>query len=189
MTDEEYWAGKVEDAKRGQLDTVRKTATAWSGLFSALFGVFGVVAVAGGLQDFGDLAPDYSAVVQIGTSVAAVALAVATFYAAKAAGLTLATSNDTTWQQYRDSTIDRAQNAKSELGYAKVAGLIAVGIGLALGFVAIWGPSASASPATVIVDTDKGVACGELAKRDGTYTIDGKPVKSVASLSVVSKCP
>ena len=68
--------------------------------------------------------------------------------------------------------------------------VVAVLLGLGLGIIAIWGPAATSDPQMVIVDTDSGVACGQLKlETDGSFTIGNKLVKSVATLTVVSSCP
>src|SRR5262245_15246117 len=97
-TDQEYWSERLDEARRGgQLETVRKSAPVWSALVSSLLGVFGLVAFAGGLKELDELAPDFTVAIKAGTSLAAIALGVATFFAAKAAGqLFITTTNDTT---------------------------------------------------------------------------------------------
>ena len=189
MSDQAHWENKLSEVRTGQLDTVRKSATAWSALFSSLLGVFGVVAFAGGLKEIDDLAPDFTILIKVVTSLAALALATATFFSAKAAGLFTATTNNTTWQQLRDTTTNDAHSANGDLRIAKIAGVVAVILVLGGTAAAIWGPSAESPPATVIVDTPEGVACGKLSRDGGAIVVDGKTVESVGELSVVSRCP
>jgi hypothetical protein len=190
VSDEDYWTEKVTELQRGQLDTVRKSATAWSALFSSLLGVFGLVAFSGGLKEIDELAPDLTWVIKLVTTLAALGLAIATFFAAKAAGSLLITAtNDTTWEALRNTTINQANSAKNDLIVAKISGLVAIVFVLAGSGVAIWGPSAETPAPTVVVDTPEGVVCGDLSRSDnGGVTVDGKELESVASLSVVSKC-
>ena len=191
-TDQAYWTERLEEAKRGgQLETVRKSATAWSALFSSLLGVFGLVAFAGGLKELDELSPDYTFVIRAATSLAALALGVATYFAAKAAGqLFTITTSDTTWQALRDRTVNAAHAAVKDLRIAKISGAAAVSLVLAGTGLAIWGPSAESVPATVVVDTTGGPVCGKLSTGEsGALFVAGIEIESVTSLSVVSKCP
>lgn len=189
MSDQTHWEAKLIEAKTGQLDTVRKSAAGWSALFTSLLGVFGVVTFAGGLKEIDDLAPGLTWLVKTGTSLAAIALSVATFFAAKASGLFTTTTNNTTWQNQRDTTINAATEARSDLLRSKLAGVAALLLVLGGSLVAIWGPSAKSPPLTVIVDTNLGVACGPLSKdASGAILVDGEKLTS-AALTVVGKCP
>jgi hypothetical protein len=191
-TDQAYWSDQLDEAKRGgQLETVRKSATAWSALFSSLLGVFGLVAFAGGLQELDELSSEYTTAIKAATSVAALALGVATYFAAKAAGqLFTTTTSDTTWQSLRDRTVNAAHSAVADLRIAKISGALAVGLVLGGTGLAIWGPAAESVPATVVVNTARGPVCGKLSNtRSGALTVAGTEIESVSSLSVVTHCP
>ncbi len=55
QAEDEYWAAKLTEARRGQLDTVRKAATNWSALFTAVLGVFTAVTFASGVPGLDEL--------------------------------------------------------------------------------------------------------------------------------------
>jgi hypothetical protein len=188
-----FWKAKVDEQLRGgQLDTIQKAATAWTALFGSLLGIFGVVAFAGGLQSIDDLTDDTARLAKFGTLAAAVALGVATYFAAKASGQLFPTvSNDTTWQAYRTATLEKVEAARYSLKIARVAGLVAVVIVLFGSAVILLVAPAKASPPVVIVKSRTGEqVCGRL-ERDATnaITVEQAAIAPDAFVTVVTKCP
>ena len=113
-TDEAYWREEVIKAQRDELESTRKAATAWAGLFGAVLGVFGTVTFAGGLTALDDLNEDWQPLVK-GATLAAAALALgATLLAGAAAGPSAKTTSDSSWTGRRDAVRKGARTARRQ---------------------------------------------------------------------------
>jgi hypothetical protein len=195
MTDQsdeiKYWSSKVEEAKRGQLETVQKSATAWMALFSSLLGVFGAVAFAGGFRSIDELDDSAAFPIKVATTLAGAALCLATYLAAKAAGrLFPTTTNDSTWQAYRKASIDTAAQSLESLSNARKLGLVAVLLVLFGSLFALWGPTAPPSPSKVLMNIEGKVICGKLSySKGGLIAVDGVEVRSITQQPTLVICP
>lgn len=189
-----YWDNKATELRHGQLKTVQDAAAGWSKLFSALLGVFGTVAFAGGLTTLDKLAQPWAAIAKGGTLLAVVAAVLATIWAAQASqdlgpgkgtGLDAAT--------LRNRSIAAATASLEKFGRARQAGFVAVSAVLAGSALILLAPAAKplAESPSVLVVTNGQAQCGRLTRSDGgVLQVDGVSLdRYVQQISVVERCP
>ena len=191
MTEEEFWTQQVIEGRRGQLATVRKSATAWSGLFGAVLGVFGVVAFSGGLTALEDLPSQYQTPVRVVTIAAATLALAATVLSGWAAGYPIKPTNDNTWQGLRNTTNSRAETARVELLIAKSLGFLAAVLVLLGSSMVLFidKDTPAPKPPTVVAVVDGSAVCGTLSITSEGAAVGGTPLTgAVTSFTVVAAC-
>jgi hypothetical protein len=187
MTEEEFWTQQVIEGRRDQLANVRKSATAWSGLFGAVLAVFGTVAFAGGLTALEDLPSQHASLVRVMTMAAAVLALGATV----SSGYPISPTNDNTWQGRRNTTNARAETARVELLIAKSLGFLAAVLVLVGSSLVLFTDkdTPAPKPPTVVAVVDGSAVCGTLSITSDGATVGGTPLSgAVTSFTVVTAC-
>ena len=190
--DEVFWRAQATAAKHQELENVRKAATAWTALFTAVVGVFSTVAFAGGLPALDDLDPTWQDPVKYATVVALALALTATILAGIATGPSAKTTDDSSWKGTRNRARDAARNARTQLRISKFLGAVAAAVILG-GSVAIFFAGATAPkaklPSLIAVVGGKAV-CGPLTKgSDGQAKVGQESLAGATSILVVSACP
>jgi hypothetical protein len=189
--EDEFWAGKILEARRNQLDTVRRAATGWSAVFTGILGLFGTVTFVGGLNGLNDLAANTQQFVRLGIALAASCTLVATVLAALAANAFPTVSNDLTVDTFQTQNKQRARAALTQLRVAVVFGVAAASVVLVGSIVVLFAGKSDATPQvpTVIAVLQGKAYCGKVEADGGDLTVAGMSLESVTSLTVVSSCP
>jgi len=160
---------------------------------TAVLGVFGTIAFAGGLTTLDKLADPWAVLAKALTTAAAVSAVVAILLLNLAAGgLLVRKLRGFTPNVVRDRYTTRAVETLGWLRRGQIAAAI-TGLLVLLGSVIVlWvgeQPSDKKAPTVVAVIGDAGV-CGKLSKSvDGTLLVGTTPLKGVANLTVVDSCP
>ena len=192
LTEDDFWKGKVIEARHNQLDTVRKAAAGWTALFTAVLGIFGSVAFVGGFADLGDLGSTEAFLARLGVCVAAVLALVATIQCGLAANSMPTVTDDTTFQTMRDATKEKAEQALGRLRLGLRFGIAAAVVtlsGSALVTFAGGEDAAPAVPDVLAFVNDDALVCGPLSLEGGNLTVGGTTISSLSSLVVVEACP
>lgn len=189
--EDEYWASQILVARRTQLETVRKAATAWSAVFSGLLGLFGTVTFVGGLNGLDDLNQGTQVGVQVGIVVAAFCTVVATIFAALAANAFPIVTNDLTVDTFQSKNKERAEKAlgrlRTSMFLGATAAIIVIG-GSTVVLLADKSEPADKAP-TIIAVVEGKAHCGRLTSDGEDLAVGGRRLESVSSLTVVSSCP
>jgi hypothetical protein len=187
----DYWDAKATDLRRGQLDTVRTTATKWATLMSALLGVFGTVAFAGGLQTVDQLGDPWAQVVKgLTTFAAALAVSAILLLSLAAGGLRIAKEPGLTADSVRKMFTENTGGALGLLGWGKKAAVTAAAAVLSGSALILWiGPQAPPPPAVLVV-TEHGSYCGPLRHSGGRLKVGGHALAGdITSVVIVDACP
>ncbi len=190
--EDEYWAEEIANARRTQLDTVKKAAAGWTALFSAVLAVFGSVTFASGLTGLDDLASTTKAVVRVGIAVAAGATLLATLLAGAVTARVPNVSNVLTVDAFRE---DRKSQAERGLRLLKVSiffGVVAAIAVTAGSLTVLFADRASApsTPSAVVAVVDGKAVCGPPEKKPGSVlVVDGVQLNGATSIVPVASCP
>lgn len=188
-----YWDTKATELRRNQLTTVQTAATKWSAVLTALLGVFGTVAFAGGLSTIDKLPDSYALFARVLTTAAAVAAVVAIGLLNRAAGgLRLVTHEGLGAKTAQEIFTTGAKSTLKWMKWGKrfavaTAALVLIGSGIVL-----WaGEEAESdpSPPTLVAVVGGQLVCGELGIDGTSLTIDGQPADGATGILVVSGCP
>ncbi|WP_189211279.1 hypothetical protein [Actinokineospora fastidiosa] len=186
--EDEYWEGKILEARRGQLDTVRKAAAGWSALLTAVLGAFATVTFASGLTGMNDLPVGVRSIVRIGIAIAAIAVLLATILAGAAANAFPRKTNDLTVDAFRTAHKERATRALKRLKWSMGFGVAGAVVVVAGSFVVLFTDKAPAKPQPVIAPAGGKVYCGvPSAAPDGSLMLANVPL--TGDVIVVAKCP
>ena len=192
QAEDEYWAAKLTEARHGQLDTVRRAATNWSALFTAVLGVFSAVTFATGLPGLDELEDGPRLIVQCAIGVAAVAALAATLLAGWAANSIPKVSSDLSIASFQRTTKETAVSALNHLKWSLRCGAVAAVVVVAGSFFLLFaGKSAKPESVTKVISVVDGRAyCGApKAAADGSLTVGNVPLSRATSITVVSVCP
>jgi hypothetical protein len=192
QAEDAYWTGRLTDARHGQLDTVRKAATSWSALFTAVLGVFGAVTFASGLPDLGDLGDHRRLLVRCMIGLAALSALAATLLAGSAANSLPRVTNDQSIATFQQTTKETAVRALARLRWALRCGALAAVIVVAGSFLVLFAdqPDKPAAVPKLIAIVNGRAYCGTpAAAADGTLSIGGVPLAGATSITVVTACP
>jgi hypothetical protein len=190
--EDEYWAAKLIEARRGQLDTVRKAATNWSTLFTAVLGVFTAVTFASGVPGLDELEAGPRLVVQCAIGVAAIAALVATLLAGWAANSIPKVTDDLSIASFQRTTKEAAVSALNRLNWSLRCGAVAAVVVVAGSLFMLFAEkSAKPESVTKVISVVDGKAyCGApRAAADGSLTVGDVPLGRATSITVVSVCP
>ncbi len=193
QADDDFWKGQVVAARRNQLEVIRKAATGWAALFTAVLGVFGSVTFVGGLSGLNDLADPLATNLRWAILVAALLTLAATLLTGFVANSIPRVTSDLDAGTLRDDTKNKARRGRKLLRasmYCAAAAGVIVTIGSAVALFAEKKSSASEAP-TVVAVVDGMATCGALTADDrGVASVSGTPLDDgVESLTVVDACP
>ncbi len=186
----EYWSGQVLTARRSQLDNVRKAATAWSGLLTAVLGVFGTATFVTGLPGLDKLDNGLAD----GLRWAVIAIAVLLLISVISSGLASTrfpiVVNNLTADHLRQTTKDQAVLSRRLLGIAILAGGLAAILLAGGSAVLVFAQEKESGAAEVyLLTTDGGSFCGPLEAAADGITVDDQLVSGNGSLVKVAECP
>jgi hypothetical protein len=188
--EDEYWEGKITEARRGQLETVRKAAASWSTLFTAVLGVFTTVTFASGLTGLNDLSTETRNLVRGGIAVAVIATLTATVLAGAAANSLPRKYDDLTVDTYKARYKKQATTALTRLRLSMLFGVLAAIVVVAGSFVVLFAEKAPVKPQPIIASVSGKTYCGTpVVQPDGSLSIGDIPLNGATSLTVVTKCP
>lgn len=189
----EYWDKKATELRRDQLGSVQASATKWSALMTAVLGVFGTVAFAGGLTTIDKLPDPWPVIAKLLTTAAAIAAVVAIVLLTLAAGgLSILKTSGFTPTVVRNKYTTNAREVLRWLRRGQLAAVIAGAFVLLGSAIVLWaGQSPPAKdPPTVVAVVDGTGICGQLSRSsDGALIVGTTPLKGVTNLTVVSACP
>ena len=193
MTREEdaYWAAALVNARRTQLETVRKAATGWAALLSAGLTLFGAVSLTGGSALLAGKGDTSGLLRTVAVTVATLAALTATLLAGAAANSWPRISSDLTINGLRDATKRQARAGVKKLRWAmRLGGLslaLIVVVSLSLTFSSL--RNSSAHDKWLIV-SDGAIVCGTLQRgTNGETLLDGRRLGAVSTVMPVAVCP
>ncbi len=194
MTPDEfdYWNGKVLEARRGQLEVVRKAATAWTGLLTAILGVFGTATFVTGLPGLDQVTGGLATALRIGVIVIALALLLSVVTAGLAASSFPRTADGLTANALRIDTKATAKTSLALLKISLISGIVAA-VALVLGSASLVfstpEPSAKKPPLILVTNATE-AKCGVLTQSpDGTLTVSGLSLAGATRIAIVEACP
>jgi hypothetical protein len=187
----DYWDAKATELRREQLASVRATATKWTALMSALLGVFGTVAFAGGLQTVDHLSDPWASIVKGLTTGAAVsAVGAIVLLSLAAGGLRISKEKGLTADSVRRMSTEDTRQALHWLSWGKVATVIAATLVLTGSTIILWVQPKSTPPQTVLVITRHGVFCGPLTRAKGEFHVGRHALEGdISGTIIVDACP
>lgn len=151
----DFYEARLDELRRGQLKTVQASAGRWSALMTAVLGVFGTVAFAGGLTTIDDLAEPFDAIAKAVTTLAAAAAVVAVVYLARASGgLRL---DDLAFPNGRTLMNREAELTAAARTWLRTGRWFAA----ATGALVLWCPTATPGPSNVLVRFPDGALAGQ----------------------------
>ena len=187
-----YWDTKATELRRSQLTTVQTAATKWSAVLTALLGVFGTVAFAGGLTTIDKLPSPWDAIAKTLTTLAVITAIIAIWVLNRAAGgLSIAKYHGISAATTRDIHTTGAERALGLLKFGKYFAVATAALVLVGSLLVLWvreKPEVPAPP-TLLAVVDQGLICGELASVEGKLTVDGRPAETATYIVPVSACP
>lgn len=197
LTDEiKYWDAKALDTQHTMLATVQSSAGKWQASIAAFLGLYGTVGFVIGPNQLANL-PVHGYVL-LGVLIAyglagALGLTALALANLAAQGIPKIFDQPITGEWLSEKSTSRARTAstqlKSAIGFALVAGLIAVAISV---FLIVTGTLA-ARHSSALVTGPNGAYCGQLRNSGGTLSLqlpDGKIIPLTgASVTQVSSCP
>ena len=189
-----YWDTKATELRRTQLATVQTAATKWAALLTALLGVFGAVAFAGGLTTIDKLGSPYAIIAKLLTTLAAIAAILAVYLFAQAAGgLTPRVAHGIGAASVRQMNTVASRNVMKTLKWGKRFAVSAAVLVLGGSALVLWvgDKTVSVVPPAMVAVVDGRLICGELTKQpDGTVLVgDHRITRSITQIVSVGKCP
>jgi uncharacterized membrane protein YfcA len=189
--EDQYWSDQIQDARRTQLETVRKASAAWAGLFTAVLGVFGSVTFATGFATLSELPPQTRALVRAVIASAAVCTLAATILSGLASNSRPRVSDDLSVDNFRVGMKRRAKQALLQLRVAIWLGAVAAALVVLGSLVVLYSgriTHPSVQPIMVVIHGQ--VYCGTPTMGDaGTLRLGSLALRNVVSLLVVPACP
>ncbi|MEV4513307.1 hypothetical protein AB0K00_30560 [Dactylosporangium sp. NPDC049525] len=185
-----YYETRLDELRRDQLKTVQSAAGRWSALMTAVLGVFGTVAFAGGLTTIDKLAAPYDVVAKAVTTLAAVTAVTAVVHLARAAGgLRLEDLTFPNGKALMNREARLAGEARTRLRTGRWFAVATGALVLAGSGLVLWCPTAAPGPAKVLVRFPDGAACGAPAWAGGQLTVGGRPLRDAVEIVPVAACP
>jgi hypothetical protein len=189
-----YWDAKATELRRTQLATVKASATKWSALLTALLGLFGAVAFAGGLTAVDKLSETNATLARVLTSLAALAALIAVFLFSKVSdGLFPKTVAGVTATSVREINTTGANAALVWFRAARALAIAAILLVVAGSFFVLWAGEASPpnKPSSVIAAVNGRIVCGQLGLGPHlVLTVGGDSIKgNITAIAEVAACP
>lgn len=189
----EYWDSRATELRRGQLGTVQSSATKWAALMTALLGIFGTVAFAGGLTTLDKLPNPWVGIAKVLTLVAAAsAITAIVFLGVAAGGLLVSRHGGFTPELVRDMNTVEASGALNWLRRGQMAAVLAAALVIVGSGIVLWvgeKPSNPEIPKVVAVVNGNAI-CGSLARmRNGELAVGSTTLAHATSVTVVGSCP
>lgn len=191
----EFWQAKLTELRRGQLETIRSTASKWQASISTLLGVFGAAAYVAGPSTIDKLdttSAQYAKVGVVTTVVFALVAVLAATYASQ--GIPVGRS-DMDGLKLHNLTIAQTSKAVTGLRISQVTALLAVLV-LTVASTLLLLDADAASPSlgqAVLVRSGDEVTCGyvkRLASATVIVDVNGKRLNvESAEIVPVSACP
>jgi hypothetical protein len=188
----EYWDKQATDLRRSQLKTVQTSATKWSTLLTALLGVFGTVAFAGGLSSLDDLEPPWAGVAKSMTTIAAgLAIVAIVCLSYAAGGLRLTAVSALSGPLLKRRNTDLAGSSLALLDLGRLCAVLAGLAVLAGSFMVLWAPTSEPRASRVIARFDDVSYCGRPTKApiDNDLLIGGRKLSEATEIISVAACP
>jgi len=149
-----YWDTKATELRRGQLVTIQTAATRWAALLTALLGVFGTVAFAGGLTTVDKLPGWLPWVVRALTTLAAASAVTGIVVLSMAAGgLFVSRQPGSSATAVRRLYTTQMGAALALLNRGRAFAVAAAVLVLLGSLIVLWTPEKSASPSQTTVVT------------------------------------
>ena len=188
----EYWEGKVAEIRRGQVATVRSSATRWAALLTALLGVFSAVAFAGGLNTIDKLDEPWATVVKLLTSVAAgTAVLSIVLLNIVAGGLRLQLQKSAlTALQLAEEETQPTSRMLSQLWWGRILAVVTAAFVLGGSILVLWAPPAAAPVQALFARFSDGSECGKpTVAESGELMLGRHNLTSAVEILTVAKCP
>jgi len=189
--DDEYWSGRILDARRNQLESVRKASAAWAGIFAAVLGVFGSVTFVTGLASLSELTPGVRVTVRIFIAGATGCTLAATILSALASNSLPRVSGNLSVDHFRAEMKSRAQTALYRMRIAMALGAVAASLVVLGSLIVLFSNDPqrpSVQPIMVIIHGD--VYCGVPAVGNNQYLrLGSRNLTGVTSMMAVPACP
>jgi hypothetical protein len=185
-----YWDDEATKLRRSQLKTVQTSATKWSALLTALLGVFGTVAFAGGLSSIDELKSPWATTAKIITTVAAglaVIAIVCMSYAAGGLRLTAIGSLGGPFLKRRSTALTHKSLILLNLG--RICAVLSAAAVLAGSFMVLWAPTADAPASRVIARFQNASYCGRPTKVANELQLGGRKLSEAVEIIPIAACP
>lgn len=187
-----YWDEKATELRRTQIATVQSAAAKWSALLTALLGLFGTVAFAGGLTTIDKLSDPFDLIARIMTTLAAVCAVRAIWLLTKAGGgLSLSKMPGINAASVRDHYTTGTTTSINRLAEGKTWAIGAGALVLAGSLMVLWAGERSdpAKAPSVVGIVDGKLVCGKLTKNDSGNIAIGGTTGEVTQVTPVTTCP
>jgi hypothetical protein len=188
-----YWDGKATELRRTQLTTVQTSATKWSTLLTAILGVFGTVAFAGGLTTIDKLADPYPSIAKVVTTSAALVAVIGIYLLTKAGGgLTLAVEQGITATSLRNRYTTGSEVSMRLLAWGKRCAVIVALLVLGGSLLVLWVGEKEevTTPPSVVGIVEGELVCGILEDLPGAeVSIAGEPQGAISEVDTITTCP
>lgn len=188
-SDFDYWSAQVLNARRSQLDTVKKAATGWSALLTAVLGVFGTATFVTGLPGLDDIGAGWAKILRIGVLVVAILLLVSIVLGGIASNSWPRISDNLTADSLRSSTKSAAVAARILLRISLIVGGVAALLLVSGSAVVLFLPKMQSPQQLFLVTTADRSTCGPLATASGVISVGGQDVVGAKTIQLVSSCP
>jgi hypothetical protein len=198
-SDDLQWEREADELRHTGLKAARDAAAGWEKSIASVLGVFTVVAFIKGPEALKDLDDTVGVIVVVVVLSAAICAIVATVCAALASQGSVHKLQRLDGVALRDFNRDAAKKVGDLLWASRFMALLAaflILVGMAVAWFSTVGGSSEASPAHVVLVSDKGtLSCGVLRTEDNSITLSpdgtapGVPVPTVAQIVPVSACP
>ena len=192
--DADVWEKAAEDFYIGSLDKVRGSAEKWCGTVATLLGLFGTVAIVSGPTELAKIPEAWlRTTVIVLIVVAGLAAGLAVVVGAFAAQGVPKERTNWNGETYRAYVVGHSNSARIQLLISRAAGIgaactvFAGGVLLLIGANGAVGAKTPSSEVVVVTRTGE-IRCGELARKAGRVTVDGKSVQDVVRVVAVAKC-
>ncbi len=185
-----YWSARVTDATHGQLESVRKAATAWSALLTAVLGVFTTATIVSGLPGLDSIKAGFGLFLRGLILLGALLLLASVVLSGLASIAWPRITNDLTADTARASTKTAAVKALSRLQLSLKVGVAAAAVLFIGSALTVLAPTEPDPTPSVLLTTPNGVYCGHLQKDgSGALQIGGQSLGPSDSVQAISSCP
>lgn len=194
-TEEEwkYWDEKAVDLPHEETEAVNASAAKWQALATALLGVFGLVAFAGGLTTLDKLGEPWRTSALVMTSIAVVTAVIGLILLGIASGglWTVLVKHPVDGLELKRLAHEHALRANKCLKYGQWFTAVTVALVLSGSMMILWAGPSENTQKYVAIFADRGPAYGELVEGPkGKLILNGQELgKDLVSLTPVSAKP